>query len=104
MRCAAKACQALPHLQAFPRLCFWGGGATVILALRLTCARQLLGEPEDTLDEKSCLVMPSWLASPGCRLNMARLKGLALGLCEYKTAELERRSARVLHTERKELV
>lgn len=49
----------------------------------MTCARSLLGEPEDTLDEKSCLDLSSWLASPGCRLNLARLMDLAFGLCRF---------------------
>lgn len=56
--------------------------------LRMTCARSLLGEPDDTLDEKSCSDMPSWLASPGCRLNLARPIALALGLCRVKPAGL----------------
>lgn len=70
----------------------------------MTCARSLLGEPVDTLDEKSCLDLSSWLASPGCRLNLARLMDLAFGLCKFRTAELERRSARALLAERRPCV
>lgn len=75
----------------FPSVCVGGGkgwagvGAWV---LRMTCARSLLGEPDDTLDEESCSDMPSWLASPGCRLNLARPMALALGLCKVKPAGL----------------
>lgn len=33
-------------------------------------------ELKNTWDEEPCLDMPPWLASPGCRLNLARSLGL----------------------------
>ena len=77
-QCAAKACCVSPH----PKLSLHF--ALEVRPLRIICAGCLLGEPENTLDEKSCLNMPSWLASPGCRLNLSRLIDLAFRLCKAK--------------------